>query len=139
MNGGDILDTSYRFMVDDWGINSHTVDFKYRFSMGDTYLEPHLRYYMQSEADFYKRFVGESEYNNGSPTFSEASADERLSEMTAATLGLKYGMKLANGHEFSVRGEYYMQTHDGDKGYGALASQDLYPDSNAVLVQLRYS
>lgn len=139
VNDGDVLDASYRFLMDDWGINSHTLDFKYRFAFGSSYLEPHLRYYMQSEADFYKRFVDASEYNSGTPTFTEASADERLSEMTAATVGLKYGHALANGNEFSIRGEYYMQTHDGENGYGALASQDLYPDSDAMMLQFTYS
>lgn len=138
VNEGDVLDASYRFLVDDWGINSHTLDFKYRFAFGSSYLEPHLRYYMQSEADFYKRYVDATDYNGGAPTFTEASSDERLSEMTAATVGLKYGQMLANGHEFSIRGEYYMQTHDGDAGYGALASQELYPDSDALMLQFTY-
>lgn len=139
VNDGDVLDASYRFLTDDWGINSHTLDFKYRFAMGSSYLEPHVRYYMQNEADFYKRFVNASDYNSGTPNFSEASADERLSEMSATTLGLKYGHALANGHEFSIRGEYYMQTHDGESGYGKLASQDLYPGSDAMMLQFTYS
>ena len=140
INDGDVLDASYRFLVDDWGINSHTLDFKYRFALGtSSYLEPHLRYYMQSEADFYKRFVDNTDYNSGNPNIIEASADERLSEMTASTVGLKYGQALANGHEFSIRGEYYMQTHDGQEGYGALASQELYPDSDAMMLQFTYS
>ena len=139
LDNGDVLDGSYRFMLDDWGITSHTLDFRYRWNLGDSYLEPHFRYYMQSEADFYKRYLTSSEYNSGNPTISEASADERLSKMNAYTLGLKYGYKLSKDHEINVRAEYYMQSHSGDNGFGKLSSQDLYPDSNAIIFQVGYS
>lgn len=139
LDNGDIIDGSYRFMLDDWGINSHTFEFRYRWQMGDAYLEPHLRYYLQSEADFYKRYLTEDEYNNGAPTFKEASSDERLSDMDAVTIGLKYGYKINKEQELTMRAEYYMQSHSGESGIGKLASQDLYPDSNAVIFQIGYS
>lgn len=139
LDNGDVIDGSYRFMIDDWGINSHTLDFRYRWNLGDAYLEPHLRYYMQSEADFYKRYLTSTEYNGGSPTITEASSDERLSEMNAFTVGLKYGYKLSKDQELNFRAEYYMQSHSGDNGFGKLASQDLYPDSNAIIFQVGYS
>ena len=139
LDNGDIIDGSYRFMLDDWGINSHTFDLRYRWQLGDAYLEPHLRYYLQSEADFYKRYLTGDEYNNGTPTIQEASADERLSEMDAITVGLKYGYKLSKDQELNLRAEYYMQSHTGDNGFGKLASQDLYPDSNAIIFQIGYS
>lgn len=139
LDNGDVIDGSYRFMIDDWGINSHTFDFRYRWQLGDSYLEPHLRYYLQSEADFYKRYLTEDEYNNGTPIIQEASADERLSDMDAITVGLKYGYKVSKDQELTMRAEYYMQSHSGDNGFGKLASQDLYPDSNAIIFQIGYS
>lgn len=139
LDNGDVIDGSYRFMIDDWGINSHTLDFRYRWDLGDSYLEPHLRYYMQSEADFYKRYLTSTEYNSGVTSIKEASSDERLSEMNAYTIGIKYGYKLSDDSEINVRAEYYMQSHSGDNGFGKLTSQDLYPDSNAIIFQVGYS
>ena len=139
LENGDVIDGSYRFMIDDWGITSHTLDFRYRWDLGDSYLEPHLRYYMQSEADFYKRYLTSTDYNAGSPLITEASSDERLSKMSAYTVGLKYGYKLSKTQEFNVRAEYYVQNHSGDNGFGKLASQDLYPNSDAIIFQIGYS
>jgi len=48
---GNILDLSYRYMTDDWEIDSHTVDLKYRFDLSNNnYIQPHIRYYSQTEA-----------------------------------------------------------------------------------------
>ncbi|MCM0613375.1 DUF3570 domain-containing protein [Marinobacter sediminum] len=139
LENGDVMDGSYRFMVDDWGITSHTVDLKYRWKMDKSYLEPHFRYYLQSEADFYKRYLTATEYNGGTPTQSEASADYRLGELTGLTFGAKWGYRFDEDRELAVRAEYLIQTNDGDKGFGKLASQDLYPDTNAMWLQLSYS
>ncbi len=50
---GDLLNVSYRYMTDDWGVDSHTIDLRYRFGMSnDQYIEPHFRYYTQTAADF---------------------------------------------------------------------------------------
>ena len=138
LESGDIIDLSYRFMLDDWGINSSTLEASYQWRFTDSYIEPYFRYYMQSEADFYKRFVTASEYNNGSPTLTEASSDYRLAEMTAYTLGAKYGFRLGEG-EANVRLSYYMQSNDGDQGFGKLTSQDLYPDMSAMMLTFGYS
>jgi len=139
LENGDVMDGSYRFMVDDWGITSHTVDLKYRWNMDKSYLEPHFRYYLQSEADFYKRYLTATEYNGGTPTLSDASADYRLGDLTGLTFGAKWGYHLDEDHELAIRAEYMIQTNDGDQGFGKLASQDLYPDTSAMWLQLSYS
>jgi hypothetical protein len=133
----DIAEASYRFYTDDWGIDSHTLDLKYRKNLGnERYLEPHIRLYQQSATDFYQHSLtaipGLGEY---------ASADYRLGEFTATTLGLKYGMKFKNGNDLSLRGEYYLQTGDSnpDNAIGVQKTQDLYPDVNAIILQLNYS
>ena len=42
LGSDDVLDGSYRYMTDDWGVDSHTVDLRYRFGLGrGYYLEPH--------------------------------------------------------------------------------------------------
>ena len=40
----DSLALNYRFMDDDWGVTSQTVEARYRWNINeDSYLEPHLR------------------------------------------------------------------------------------------------
>lgn len=136
---GNVLDGSYRFMTDDWGISSHTFDVKYRWELENSYWEPHLRYYLQSEADFYRRYLTASEFDAGLAAIEHASADYRLGELTSTTIGLKYGRKLSGDNEMSLRLEYYLQTNDGDQGFGALAQQELYPDTTAIMFTAGYS
>ena len=101
--GSSVLDLSYRFGTDDWGIDSHTVEAKYRLRVGGSaYIEPQLRWYKQSAADFYSLFL------TATPT-GFMSADPRLAAFTAKTVGVKLGMPLANGDEVSVRLEGYQQ------------------------------
>jgi hypothetical protein len=130
-----IVDVSYRFMTDDWGINSHTVELRYRWRRTKFYLEPHLRLYTQSAADFH-RFV----LFNGDPLPEHASADYRLGEFDGATLGLKYGHPIGAGHEWGARVEYYRQSGRAppEVAVGALAGFDLYPTVHALIVQAGY-
>lgn len=132
-----IVDVSYRYMWDDWEINSHTVDTRWRLLLwDDSYLEPHFRYYQQSAAEFYQPFLNAAE---ALPQY--ASADYRIGEMDAYTLGLEYGTKLSNGHALSLRAEYYTQqpTNNGFAEPGALSSLDLFPSVDAVVLQFSYS
>ena len=136
-----ILDLSYRYMWDDWKITSHTIDARYRLSLADniaseSYLQPHIRYYQQDAANFYQPFIIDS---NPLPSF--ASADYRIGEMTAITLGVKYGMLVNNGNELSFRFEYYRQTpkNAGFSALGVLKSLELYTPVEAVIVQVTYS
>ncbi|EAT10997.1 DUF3570 domain-containing protein [Bermanella marisrubri] len=107
---GDVLDVSYRILNDDWGITSHTFDVRYRFNMTSAnYWEPHVRYYQQGEADFYRYSLSE---NEALP--AEVSADYRLADMTATTVGLKYGFTTPGGNQNSIRAELYQQSGDND-------------------------
>jgi len=133
---GKVLDLSYRYMTDDWDIDSHTVDARLRWPIGDSnYLEPHVRYYTQTAADFYRLSL-----IDGEPLPAFASADYRLGEFDAVTVGLKYGWQLRSGHEMSVRLEYYMQDGSPPAGQviGNQSAQDLYPDLDAIIAQFSY-
>lgn len=130
----DILDVSYRYMFDDWGITSHTIDAKYRFRFDNQYLEPQLRWYTQSKADFYHRYLNSSDY--GSTDF--ASADYRLGDLDTYTIGLKYGYQFADETEFYTRFSLYHQESSGDQGYGKLTSQELYPSMDAAMLIVGY-
>ena len=51
----DSFALNFRFMDDDWGVQSQTAEARYRWNINDrSYLEPHLRWYTQSAADFYR-------------------------------------------------------------------------------------
>ncbi len=132
-----IADVSYRYATDDWDIDSHTLDSRFRVKLSDnSYIQPHFRYYQQSAADFYQPFLIQ-----GSLLPSVASADYRLGEMTAYTIGLKYGQALDNGREWAVRLEYYQQSpkNSGFEEPGALQGLDLYPSIDAIIAQVSYS
>ncbi|MFT5693432.1 MAG: hypothetical protein ACI92E_002770 [Oceanicoccus sp.] len=135
---GDTVDVSYRYMTDDWEIDSHTVDFRYRWNFSERYyVEPHVRYYQQSAAEFYRHSILEGEAVN----LSEVSADNRLGEFDAVTIGVKYGIKFASGSELNVRLEHYEQTGDTSPSdaVGIQNNYDLFPDLEANIFQIGYS
>lgn len=129
----DVIHFSYRYFWDDWGITSNTFDFKYRYEMGRSYLQPHLRYYMQDQADFYQHNLTLDDFNSGSVT--EVSSDSRLSKFTTSTVGLKYGYALGSNSELSVRGEFMSQTFDD----GDVPTVEETPDLDAVILNIGYS
>ncbi|MEJ6560097.1 MAG: DUF3570 domain-containing protein [Akkermansiaceae bacterium] len=133
---GDVLDASYRFMFDDWGINSHTLDLKYKFRINDTsYLQPHLRYYMQSEADFYQPFIISGSEPVAGDTATFASADYRLGELSGFTAGLEYGRDNVD-RPWSIAVEYYLQSLGTvDRQFGELLNQDLSEDVSAIMLK----
>lgn len=133
---GKVLDVSYRYMTDDWEIDSHTMDLRYRWPIGSaSYLEPHLRYYTQTAADFYRLSLDSAE-----PLPEFASSDYRLGEFDAITAGLKFGWKTRNDNDMSIRVEWYTQsgTIPAEQLIGNQAMRDNYPDLNAVIVQFSY-
>lgn len=144
---GDVADLSYRFTTDDWGIQSHTFDAKYRYTITDKYfVEPHVRYYTQTAADFYHSYlkVGDGITLDGQgepvPSIEYASADSRLGAFDATTYGVKFGMNLAKDRELSLRVEQYDQKAKDLKPIGGnLQGQILQPDLSATFVQLGYS
>ncbi len=131
----DSMAVSFRYMTDDWGIHSETIETHYRWNINDrSYLEPHLRYYTQTAADFYHTvlFAGDA-----LPAF--ASADYRLADLDAYTVGAKFGHQTERG-EFSVRLEYYHQQGNASPGsaVGQLARYDLVPPMSAAILQFGY-
>ncbi|NNF40832.1 MAG: DUF3570 domain-containing protein [Woeseiaceae bacterium] len=133
---GKVLDASYRFMTDDWKIDSHTVDLRYRIPWGpERYFEPHIRFYTQSEAEFYTLSLVD-----GVALPRYASADYRLGNFDALTLGIKYGWTTRNDNEMSARLEWYGQSGSVPAAQliGNQAGRDNYPDLNAVIFQLGY-
>ena len=136
LSNKDIFTASYRFMTDDWGVDSNTFDLNYRFNFSrGYYLQPRLRFYEQSEADFYNYFLRTGDNPD------HASADYRLGEMQATTIGFKFGRNIDEQRAWSFRLELYEQTGESSpsEAFGQLAQQDLYPDVEATIVQFNYS
>jgi hypothetical protein len=134
--GGNVFDISYRYMTDDWDIDSHTVDMHYRWNLDrGSYLQPHIRFYSQTAAGFYRTALFD-----GDPLPAFATADYRLSEFDAVTIGVKFGKPTERG-EISGRLEFYQQTGKASPGsqVGSLASFDLNPELNAIIAQFSYS
>jgi hypothetical protein len=131
---GDVMDLSYRYLWDDWGLTSHTFDTRYRIrTSAHSYWEPHLRYYRQNETDFFQYYLLKSDVDAGNIP-NNATADYRLGDMDAITLGLKYGYQ-----NWSLAFEYYLQMMDEptDK-FGELNNQELAPDVGAVMIRFNY-
>jgi len=138
----DVIDFSYRYYTDDWGIDSHTLDLRYRYEFaGNMYLEPHLRWYQQTAADFYQLYIaGSTQTNAGLVNLDYVSADPRLAELTGTTFGLKYGIEFSRNSEFNIRVEQYTQSYDvNSSNLPALSGLDLAPDMKAMTVSVGYS
>jgi len=137
----DVINVAYRYHTDDWDIDSHTIDFHYRYELTDgAYLQPHLRYYSQSAAEFFTHNL----LNMQIASTQYASSDYRLGEFISTTIGLKYAMPLGKNQEFNVRAELISQANEvvssnvgtltGDPG-----GQEIAPDLDATVIQFGYS
>ena len=134
----DVIHFSYRYFWDDWGINSHTLDLRYRYQLASSYLMPHVRYYSQDAADFYThnlKLGTDIDAATGAVSKQYASNDYRLAKSVTTTLGLKYGIPLSNNSEISMRGELIQQAISND---GVPAGEET-PDLDAVVLQVNYS
>jgi hypothetical protein len=136
----DRIRLSYRYFWDDWDIQSHTVDLSYRWNFAENqFLEPELRYYQQGEAEFYEPLLLESDVLSDTlPEF--ASADQRLAEFNALTVGVKYQRQLSNRQHWNARLAMYQQSGEGspDGVFGSNAQYDLFPSLTAVIAQVGY-
>lgn len=108
------LHLGYRLYRDDWGVLSNTIDVRVRYNLTPMrYLEPHLRLYRQSAADFHVRSLdADASGQPVRPDSGHASADYRLDGMRTATVGLKFGQQLGKWTEFRIRAEFVDQRFD---------------------------
>jgi hypothetical protein len=135
--GAPVLHVALRLMTDDWGIDSETAEVRVRWPIGAaSFIEPQLRYYTQSEADFYR-----SSLVNGQPLPQYASADFRLGNFDAITAGLKFGHRTSGGNEWAAKIEYYQQTGDvpSSQIIGNQARREQFPDLDAIIARFSYS
>jgi hypothetical protein len=122
---------SYRYFWDTWGTKSHTIDLTLARDFGPTgSLEPHVRWYRQTRANFYHPFLIQ-----GTPVPEYASADNRIAEFHALTYGLGYGVPVGNNTRLHTSMEWYTQRGDKSppEAFGVLETFNLFPDLNAVM------
>jgi hypothetical protein len=134
----DVAYTSYRYYRDTWDVRSHTVDLKYRHDLGDeSYIEPLLRYYQQSAANFFTIGIPE-----GAPLPDFATSDYRLGALRTITIGATYGFRpeFVAG-EITIRGQYVRQAGNSSppNAVGIQRGFDLSPPVNIVAFVLGYS
>ena len=95
----------YRFHFDDWGITSHTASLGFYYPIDENVIiSPSIRYYTQSQANFYSVFDDNS-------IEGEQSSDFRLSPYGAFTTGIK--MIMTSGQwKTTIAAEFYNSSGD---------------------------
>ena len=111
------LHLDYRYYLDDWGIHSHTMELKWfqELPFGLT-VTPSLRYYSQSQADFFAPYF----LNPREDGFY--SSDFRLSAYGALSGGLTISKQFNRGIRLEIGAEYY--SHQGDLKLGGGGESD---------------
>ena len=101
------LHLGYRYYGDDWGISSHTLDSDIYFEVANKWtFKLGLRYYMQSEADFY------SQRNDFFTNEVYASSDQRLSDFDAITYKASFDYKISKDFSVNFGANFYDQSTD---------------------------
>ena len=101
---GAIVSAEYRYYRDDWGIRSHTLSGNWLQTINDTWqVEGGLRYYSQSQADFYRAEITQ----RTAPRLT--SSDQRLAAYGVLEPTLKVIVKLTDQLSFDLSVARYMQ------------------------------
>ena len=135
----NILYLSYRRYWDDWGIGSHTIDARYRLPVTSAaFVEPHVRFYTQTAADFYRFGLVQ-----GAPLPQYATSDYRMAGLQSVTLGATIGFAPGGRRrtsEWTVRAEYVGQFGDSSPPgtVGVQTKIDLFPAVNVFSMVVNY-
>lgn len=134
----DIVYLSYRYYRDDWNVRSHTIDVKVRHPLEQgAYVEPHLRFYTQTAASFYRfGFV------EGDSIPAYASSDQRLGALRSVTVGATVGFHLPDyPGDWTVRAEYIGEFGNGHPNsvVGVQRQYDLFPTLSIGTLVIGYS
>jgi hypothetical protein len=127
--GNNNMHLSYRYYSDDWDVKSHTLNLKHRFNFASTqYLEPRVRLYSQSKAEFYQNSFF-SPNDGTAPNLPQyLSADYRLDDMSSATAGFTYGIPFKNDADLRTRLEYMYQSFENSE----------FDTNKALIFQISY-
>ncbi len=103
----------YRYYSDDWDINSHTIDTDFYYEVGiDWLFKLGLRYYMQSEANF---FSAQKDYFTNE---IYASSDTRLGKFNAITYKANIDYQVTDDFNVNFGINYYDQSTNYEEMQG---------------------
>ncbi len=128
--GSFVTDLSGRYYHDDWGVDSYTIEIAEHIPVGGSaYLEPRVRYYHQTAADFFRYYLPS---NVAVPAF--ASADSRLDSFNALTFGVSGAIQITPKIEIYANAERYSQKKAGSYGVvpAGLNGLKLFGGANAM-------
>lgn len=112
------LHLDYRLYMDDWSMMSHTVDLALFYPIAEgVQIVPSIRYYTQSQADFYVVF-------DDGAIVGDKSSDFRLSPYGAFTTGLKLVTR-SGDWKTTISAEFYQSSEDYALGDVKLAHPGL--------------
>jgi hypothetical protein len=125
------VDLSYRYLDDDHGIESDTLELAWLQRCGTgLVVQPFLRYYAQNAADYYIYDLDNTPVvpvANPTPAGPFYSSDYRVSKFAATTVGLKLVYSVADRWTFDVTYERYdMRGRDGVTPQSAYATADVF-------------
>ncbi|MDD2658560.1 MAG: DUF3570 domain-containing protein [Methylococcales bacterium] len=125
------LHFDYRFYIDDWGINSHTFSMKWFQALpGGIVVTPSIRYYSQSQADFF------APYFLAPRSDGFYSSDYRLSAFGDLSGGIAISKLFAKGVKLDASFEYV--THAGGLKLGG-GGTGSYADFNYYIAHANLS
>ena len=107
LNQNNSMNVSYRYYMDDWGIQSSTLniealhDFSHMFTSG-----LRLRYYTQTSSNFIQDVGGYAINDNYFAT------DYRMSAFDSYTIGMPFIYKLRHGDKLTASIDYYQTTNN---------------------------
>lgn len=137
-------DLSYRYYNDSFGISSHTVTAAWIQDLGDHWtLQPFIRYYVQSAADFYYYNLDQSHvvttydtstFETGTGNAPFYSSDSRLSHMQSFDPGLKVTWKYNAHVSIDVTFDRYVS-----RGLDSVTPQDAYYKARNIMVGAKYA
>ena len=129
--GNNTMYLSYRYYSDDWGVQSHTLDYSHRYVTGKSrYWEPRIRLYTQTAADFYQNSFFKDPADPTPLVLPEfISADYRLDAINDVTLGLTYGINFSRDSDFRTRLEYFYQSFEDSE----------FDTNKAIIFQISYT
>jgi hypothetical protein len=136
------LDASYRDYHDSFGIGSHTVSLVWVQDLGEHWtVEPFLRYYRQSAADFYYFDLDRAHivttydtdtFETGTGRAPFYSSDARLSTMRSIDAGLKFTWKIKPRIALDLIYDRYVL-----RGLDGVTPQDAYYRAHNFIIGLR--
>lgn len=138
------LDASYRLYHDTFGIISHTTSVAWIQDLGEHWtVQPFLRYYRQSAADFYYYNLDQAHvvttydtttFETGTGLAPFYSSDVRLSHMQSIDAGVKVTWKIKSWMALDVTYDRYTT-----RGLDGVTPQDGFYKANNFMVGMKFS